>query len=128
MNVDKICEARAKLMNNGKDIETESLYDFVSESKLKIYDGWTKRHVGEFNLFIDDQHHINSIEVDHNYIYCTMFGAFDHRYFGKTYKGIMYNMTTCEPVIEDLDQPHTGFMFVVPVLQVYGLGKDLTVH
>ncbi len=31
-------------------------------------------------------------------------------------------------VIGDFDKPHTGFMFVVPVLQVYGLGKDLTVH
>ena len=26
-------------------------------------------------------------------------------------------------VIGDLDGPHTGFMFVVPVLQAYGLGK-----
>lgn len=31
-------------------------------------------------------------------------------------------------VIGDLDQPHTGFLFVIPVLQVYGLGKDLTVR
>jgi nitrogen regulatory protein P-II 1 len=26
-------------------------------------------------------------------------------------------------VIGDLDGPHTGFLFVVPVLQAYGLGK-----
>jgi nitrogen regulatory protein PII len=28
-----------------------------------------------------------------------------------------------EEVIGDLDQPNTGFLFVVPVSQVYGLGK-----
>jgi nitrogen regulatory protein PII len=28
-----------------------------------------------------------------------------------------------QQVIGDLDDPHTGFMFVVPVIQVYGLGK-----
>ena len=27
-------------------------------------------------------------------------------------------------VIGDLDKPHTGFLFVVPVLQVYGLGNE----
>jgi nitrogen regulatory protein PII len=26
-------------------------------------------------------------------------------------------------VIGDLDEPHTGFLFVVPVLQVYGMGR-----
>lgn len=31
-------------------------------------------------------------------------------------------------VIGDLDDPHTGFLFVVPVLQAYGLGKRLVRH
>jgi nitrogen regulatory protein PII len=31
-----------------------------------------------------------------------------------------------QEVIGDLDNPHTGFMFVVPVSQVYGLGKHRT--
>jgi nitrogen regulatory protein P-II 1 len=31
-----------------------------------------------------------------------------------------------QAVIGDLDHPHTGFLFVVPVLQAYGLGKKLT--
>jgi hypothetical protein len=31
-----------------------------------------------------------------------------------------------QQVIGDLDDPHTGFLFVVPVLQVYGLGKHRT--
>jgi len=29
-------------------------------------------------------------------------------------------------VTGDLEEPHTGFLFVVPVLQVYGLGKRRT--
>ena len=31
-----------------------------------------------------------------------------------------------QQVIGDLEKPHTGFLFVVPVSQVYGLGKHRT--
>jgi len=31
-----------------------------------------------------------------------------------------------QDIIGDLDNPHTGFMFVVPVSQVYGFGKHRT--
>ncbi len=31
-----------------------------------------------------------------------------------------------EQIIGDLDDPHTGFMFVVPVSQVFGFGKHRT--
>lgn len=31
-----------------------------------------------------------------------------------------------EQIIGDLDDPHTGFMFVMPVSQVYGYGKHRT--
>lgn len=31
-------------------------------------------------------------------------------------------------VIGDMDDPHTGFLFVVPVVQAYGLGKSLVRH
>jgi nitrogen regulatory protein PII len=31
-------------------------------------------------------------------------------------------------IIGDLDGPHTGFLFVVPVLQALGLGKDRPVR
>jgi nitrogen regulatory protein P-II 1 len=31
-----------------------------------------------------------------------------------------------ERIIGDLDEPHTGFMFVVPVSKVYGFGKHRT--
>ena len=35
-------------------------------------------------------------------------------------------VSAAQKVIGDLEQPHTGFLFVVPVLQVYGLGKHRT--
>ena len=31
-----------------------------------------------------------------------------------------------QKVIGDLDDPHTGFLFVIPVLKVYGLGRHRT--
>jgi nitrogen regulatory protein P-II 1 len=35
-------------------------------------------------------------------------------------------VAAAEGVIGDLDEPHTGFLFVVPVLKVYGMGKHRT--
>ena len=35
-------------------------------------------------------------------------------------------VATAQKIIGNLDDPHTGFMFVVPVEQVYGLGKHRT--
>ena len=32
-------------------------------------------------------------------------------------------LTTQQHVIGDLDEPHTGLLFVVPVLEAYGLGR-----
>jgi nitrogen regulatory protein PII len=31
--------------------------------------------------------------------------------------------TNAQHIIGDLDEPHTGFLFVVPVLKAYGLGR-----
>jgi hypothetical protein len=33
-------------------------------------------------------------------------------------------VSTAQKIIGNLDDPHTGFLFVVPVLQAYGLGKQ----
>lgn len=35
-------------------------------------------------------------------------------------------VNTAQGVIGDLDDPHTGFLFVVPVSQTYGLGRHRT--
>jgi nitrogen regulatory protein PII len=34
-------------------------------------------------------------------------------------------VAAAQAVIGDLDDPHTGFLFVVPVSQAYGLGRKL---
>ena len=31
-----------------------------------------------------------------------------------------------QDILGDLDEPHTGFLFVLPVLQAYGMGKHRT--
>lgn len=35
-------------------------------------------------------------------------------------------VAAAQETIGDLNDPHTGFLFVVPVLQAYGLGKEFT--
>jgi len=35
-------------------------------------------------------------------------------------------VATAQQIIGDLENPHTGFLFVLPVLQAYGLGKHRT--
>jgi nitrogen regulatory protein PII len=35
-------------------------------------------------------------------------------------------IASAQRIIGDLDDPHTGFLFVLPVLQAYGLGKNFT--
>jgi class 3 adenylate cyclase/tetratricopeptide (TPR) repeat protein len=56
VNFVKICIARAKVMNNEKDINLESLYGHVQENKLRIHDGSIRRYIGQILLNIDDQH------------------------------------------------------------------------
>jgi class 3 adenylate cyclase/tetratricopeptide (TPR) repeat protein len=52
----KIALARAMALNNERDIYMESLYEYVSENKMKQCDGWMRRYIGEILLKIDDQH------------------------------------------------------------------------
>jgi len=55
-NLCKIASARAKIMNNEKDINLESVYDYHKKNKYKVFDGWMARYIGEILLNIDDQH------------------------------------------------------------------------
>jgi len=52
----KIASARAKVMNNEKDIDLESLYRYEAEAKLKWLEGWMLSSISEILLNIDDQH------------------------------------------------------------------------
>lgn len=55
-NLAKIALARAKVVNNEKDIDLESLYGYKAENKVKLFDGKMQRYIGEILLNIDDQH------------------------------------------------------------------------
>jgi tetratricopeptide (TPR) repeat protein len=55
INLNKISLARAKVMNNERDIDLESLYGYVTENKLKANDGWMRRNIGEILMNFDDQ-------------------------------------------------------------------------
>ncbi len=51
----KTAIARAKVMNNEKDIDLKSLYGYAAENKSKQYEGWIQRNIGEILLNFDDQ-------------------------------------------------------------------------
>jgi tetratricopeptide (TPR) repeat protein len=56
MNLNKIGLASAKVMNNEKDIDLESLYVYMDKNRLKINEGLMRRYISEILLNIDDQH------------------------------------------------------------------------
>jgi tetratricopeptide (TPR) repeat protein len=56
LRLSKIALAKAKVMNNDKNIDLESLYAYVAENRLKVFDGRMRRYIGETLLNIDDQH------------------------------------------------------------------------
>jgi len=51
----KMALARARVMNNEKDIDLESLYKYEDENKMKLYDGMMARYISEILFQIDDQ-------------------------------------------------------------------------
>jgi tetratricopeptide (TPR) repeat protein len=55
VNLNKISLARAKVVNNERDIDLASLYGYVTENKLKVNDGWIRRNICEILLNFDDQ-------------------------------------------------------------------------
>jgi tetratricopeptide (TPR) repeat protein len=56
LNLSRIGEARAKLMNYGKDINLEFLYNCHAKNKVRLFDEWMSRYIGEILLNIDDKH------------------------------------------------------------------------
>jgi tetratricopeptide (TPR) repeat protein len=52
----KMAFARARVMNNEKDIDLESLYEYEDANKMKLYDGMLARYIGETLLNIDDSY------------------------------------------------------------------------
>jgi tetratricopeptide (TPR) repeat protein len=56
VNLNKISLARARVMKSESDFDFESLYRYVSENKLKIYDGWIERNISEILLNLNEKH------------------------------------------------------------------------
>jgi len=56
VKLNKIALVRVKVMYNGGDIDLESLYSYVSENRVKQFEGLMQRYIGEILLNIDDQH------------------------------------------------------------------------
>ncbi len=52
----RIALTRAKVMNNEKDVDLESLYAYVSENKIKWFEGQMRRYIGEILLYLDGQY------------------------------------------------------------------------
>jgi len=52
----KIALTRTKVMKNERDIDLQSLYDVEGENKVKAFEGWMQRYIGEILLNIDGLH------------------------------------------------------------------------
>ena len=66
---------------------------------------------------IDDNHHVNSIEIINNKILCTMFGyrswEKEHKRYVNDdglYDGVLYDLKNCKIILNNLRQPHTAFI------------------
>ena len=55
-NLCKIASARAKIMNNDKGINLETVYGYHDKNKHRCLEGSMARYIGEILLNIDDQH------------------------------------------------------------------------
>jgi class 3 adenylate cyclase/tetratricopeptide (TPR) repeat protein len=64
MNLNKMGAARAKVMNNERDIGLKTLCGYAAKNKLRIWDGSMAKYISEILVNIDDQH----ISVAENWI------------------------------------------------------------
>ena len=55
-NFGRVGSARSRVMNKEKDVNLETLYTYSQNNKVKIFEGWLKRYIGDILLNIDDQH------------------------------------------------------------------------
>ena len=54
--LNRICLAKAQVMNNEKNIDIETLYKYESDNKVELYSGLIRRSICEILLNIDNQH------------------------------------------------------------------------
>jgi len=56
VNMWKISIARAKVLNNDKDIKLSEVFEYYENINVKAVKGWAARYIGEILFNIDDQH------------------------------------------------------------------------
>ena len=61
INMDKVSLARAKVLDNNRDINLGELFEYYENNKLNVLKGWMARSIGEILLNIDG-HHITEAE------------------------------------------------------------------
>lgn len=73
MYLNETAIVRSMVMNKEKNMNLEPLYIYISENKIKIYEGWIRRLLGEILLNMDENYLPESavwikqaIEADHN--------------------------------------------------------------
>jgi tetratricopeptide (TPR) repeat protein len=52
----KVGLARSKVMNKEKDVDLASLYAHSRNNKIRVWEGWIQRYIGEILLNIDGEH------------------------------------------------------------------------
>jgi predicted ATPase len=56
VNLGKEALTRTRVANQEKDVDLESLYIHSRNNKIRTYEGWFQKYIGEILLNIDDQH------------------------------------------------------------------------
>jgi class 3 adenylate cyclase/tetratricopeptide (TPR) repeat protein len=55
-NLGKVGLVRSKVLNKEKNVDLESFYAHSRNNKVRAFEGWIPRYIGEILLNIDDQH------------------------------------------------------------------------
>jgi class 3 adenylate cyclase/tetratricopeptide (TPR) repeat protein len=55
-NLGKVGLVRSKVLNKEKDMDLESLYVHSRNNKVRAFEGWIQRYIGQILLNVDDQH------------------------------------------------------------------------
>jgi tetratricopeptide (TPR) repeat protein len=61
IDFDKLGVAKAQVMMNENDVDLNSLFGYVSQNKVKFFEGWKQRYMGEI-LFNIDKFHLSEAE------------------------------------------------------------------
>ncbi len=92
-NLNRIALMRAKVLSGQKDINLESMYRYVRENRVRIYEGCMARYIGDILLHLDECHLRaaedwigRAIEADNrNEMRCDL--GRDYALYGEFFKG-----------------------------------------